>query len=381
MLTCNGFSTQKSETRTGVSWGFTLVETVIAASVALFVLAVLASSVRAARTRDRTADCLANMRTIGQASLVYAAEDPNELLIPVPNLDVLPTASGTFEWGGKAGAGQSTQPPDVTYSVFGTRSFRGPAHRPLNHYLYKGEIVDYNPIGGEPNPGPGGINYLNDTQLDLDVYRCPSDTGYAGGGFLYTAGSRPSRNERAFRDEGLTAYDHYGTSYIANTFWITGGIYGNRMRSASVYFAPLSRVPSPSHALAYQEIPSRFTFMWGSWEGSGCEWVDYENRVEGGFNIVPGWHGQDFHFNVTFADGHSAMVEMQGCIRPAPNLGPMNYPPHGCGSTPDPYECRRCVTIRGPEWSMDTLPAPAAMTPWISGDRSSSRSDQIRVIP
>ena len=153
-----------------------------AATVVLFALVILASTANAARGRDKLAECLANLRRIGQASLTYAAEDPNEMMIPIPVLEVLPPSSGTFEWGGKAGAGQSTQPGNVTYSVFGTRNFRGPAHRPLNHYVYKGEIVDYNPIGGEPNPGPGGINYLHDTQLEFDIYRCPADTGYAGGG-------------------------------------------------------------------------------------------------------------------------------------------------------------------------------------------------------
>ena len=133
--------------------------------------------------------------------------------------------------------------------------------------------------------------------------------------------------------------------------------------------------------LVYQEVPSRFTFMWGSWEGSGCEWADYEGRCTGNFNTVPGWHGPDFHFNVTFADGHAAQVEMQGCVRPAPNLGLMNYPQRECGSSTDPYECLRCVTMRGPEWSMDTLPARAVPTPWVSGDRASGRPLPAQAIP
>ena len=345
---------------------FTLVESVVAGSVILFAIAVLAPSVRAARERDHVAACLANLRAIGQASLIYAGEDPNEMFIPVPNTDVLYDACGAVEWGGKAGIGQSPDPNNLARSIFGTDSYRGPAHRPLNPYLYPGGFVDYNPPNGRPNPGPDYINYLNDTQLDLGIYRCPADTGYTGGGFLYTASSRADRNERAFRNEGLTAYDHYGTSYVANAFWIVCGLAGSQLRSQSVYLTPLSRVPSPSHTLAYQEVPSRFVWLWGSWEGSGCEWAQFGGRCEGQYNTVPGWHGPDFHFNVTFADGHASMVEMQGCIRPPPNLGLMNYPLHECSGQIDPYQCSRCVTIRGPEWIMDTLPTRGVLTPYFS---------------
>ena len=361
-----------------LSAAFSLVESVVAGSVILFAIAVLAPSVRAARESGHVAACLANLRAIGQASLIYAGEDPNEIFIPVPDTNVLPDASGAIEWGGKAGIGQSADPNNPARSIFGTASYRGPAHRPLNPYLYPGGFVDYNPPDGRPNPGPGSINWLNDTQLDLSIYRCPADTGYAGGGFLYSAPStRADHNERAFQDEGLTAYDHYGTSYVANVFWTVGGLWGAQLRSQSVYLTPLSRVPSPSHTLAYQEAPSRFAWIWGDWSASSC---DYFDRVAGNFKPIPGWHGRDFHFNVTFADGHAAMVKMQGCVRPAPNLGLMNYPPTGCGPSVDPYPCYQCLTIRGPEWIMDTLPAQSVLTPYFA-DESSARSTGARPVP
>jgi len=347
---------------------FSLVEVLVAGSVIVFALAILAPALGAARGRDALADCLANMRAIGQASLIYANDDPNEIMIPVPDYMVLPRSCGALEWGGKSGRGQSTAAGDPCTSIFGTGAYRGPAHRPLNPYLYKGGFHDYNPpYGGSPDPGPGCINWLNDTLLDLDIYRCPADTGYAGGGFLYTAG-RSDRNEKPFMQEGLSAYDHYGTSYMANTFWITGGLSGQRLRSQSVYLTPLSQVPSPAHSIAYQEVPSRFVWLWGSWcsPDTGCCWTNRESLVQGGFETVPGWHGQDFHFNVTFADGHAATVEMQGCMRPSPHLGPGNYQPEGCGPGVDPYECDRCMTVRGPGWRLDTLPAMSVQTPYLA---------------
>lgn len=359
--------------------GFTLIESVVAGSVVMFVLALLAPSLRATRGRDHLVSCLANMRAIGQASLLYASDDPNEIMIPVPNIDVLGgDHPGTIEWGGKAGRGQSYYPMEFALSIFGTVNWRGPAHRPLNSYLYPDtEFVDYNPITGNPNPGDGYINWLNDTNLDLGIYRCPADTGYAGGGFLYRGTGQNDSNEQAFRDEGLTAYDHYGTSYMANTFWVIGGIYGNQFRSQSVYLTPLSRVQSPSHTIAYQEVPARYAWLWGDWSGGACN--SYSDFVEGNFNTIPGWHDMDFNFNVTFADGHAATVEIQGTIRPAPNLGSMNYPPYDCGCC-SLYDCHRCVTLRGPEWALDTLPTPAVLTPFYA-DRSPAKSTGMRFVP
>ncbi|MFH0983288.1 MAG: hypothetical protein V2A79_17350, partial [Planctomycetota bacterium] len=232
----NGSITRRDRRGDSASPAFTLVETAGTASVALFALVVVASASRGTRERDRLTECQANLRTIGQASLTYAADDPNEIMIPVPVWQVLYDEAGAIEWGGKSGRGQSWNPGDPAMSIFGTAAYRGPAHRPLNFYLYKGGFVDYHPPGGEANPGPGNENYLRDTQLDLDIYRCPSDTGYAGGGFLHTASARADLNERAFRDEGLTAYDHYGTSYVANMRCVVGGLEGSHLRSNSVYF-------------------------------------------------------------------------------------------------------------------------------------------------
>ena len=353
--------------------GFTLVESVVMGTLVVAVLAVAPASLRRVRGDANLTACLDNLRAIGAASLTYAADDPTEQFIPVPALEALDLGSGAFEWGGKAGRGQPAVPGDIASSRFGTGAFRGPAHRPLNSYLYPGGFTDWNPVGGTPNPGPDNINYINDANLDLGYFRCPSDTGYAGGGFLATSTSNPNRDERAFRDEGLTAYDHYGTSYAASMLYITGGLAGAQLRSQSLYLTRLSRIVDPAHTLAYQEVPSRQLWLWGSWEGSGCDF--YQDRVEGAFSIVPGWHGIPFHFNATFADGHATTIEIKGCIRPAPNLGTLTYPPNRCGEGISPYVCARCITFRGPGWQLDSLPAEEVPTQWYSERSSSSQTE------
>jgi len=341
---------------------FTLVELLVVVSIIALLIAILLPSLRKAREHAKVAKCLATMTGIGKASWTYATEDPGENVIPVPDYMVLEAASGTIEWGGKAGSGQPTTEGNPTTSVFGTGAYRGPAHRPLNPYLYKGGFRDYRPIQGTADPGPDNENWFDDTQLNLPLYCCPSDNGYAGGGFLYTARSRADRNERAFMEEGHSAYDHYGTSYVANVFWISMSSGTEPIYSQSVYLTPLSRVPAPAASVAYLETPARYAHMWGSWADSGCEELGYEDRFEGNFQTIPGWHRQPFCFNVAFADGHAGMVEMKGCYRPAPNLGLANYPADS--RVTNPYECHRCVTMRGPGWQLDTLPATSVLTPY-----------------
>jgi prepilin-type N-terminal cleavage/methylation domain-containing protein/prepilin-type processing-associated H-X9-DG protein len=345
--------------------GFTLVELLVVVSIIALLVAILLPSLRRAREQAKVATCLANMTGIAKAGLTYAADDPGENMIPVADVRALGKASGCVEWGGKAGIGEP-QPKgsqDPTTSLYGTVSYRGPAHRPLNRAIYKSGFKDYNPPNGTPDPGPGNENYLADTKLDLAIYRCPSDYGYAGGGFLYTGG-RHLKDDRYFKEEGHTAFDHFGTSYSANCLFITGGLTGNQLRAQAPYLTPVSRIPTPSETIAYQEWPSLFMWLWGTWAGSGCEWAGREAYVVNRFATVPGWHRRPFNFNVAFADGHASMVEMKGCMRPSPNLGLSNYPAGVCSPETNAYECDQCVTVRGPGWRLDTLPAPAVPTPW-----------------
>lgn len=336
---------------------FTLVELSVAASLLATALAILLTPVRSIRQQDRLAACLANLRAIGAASLAYAADDPSEFLIPVPDFSVLPGGAGTFEWGGKAGRGEPTQSGHPASSVFGTAAWRGPAHRPLNRILYRGEITDWNPVNGSAQPGPGEINYLNDANLDLDAYRCPADSGYAGGGFYFRGVRHLDLPETPFVTSGLSGYDHYGNSYAANTFTVGNG---GSLWSNSPYFVPLSRIPHPGRTLAYQEVPSRCVWLWGDWDGSGCEFTQREQMCVGNDAAIPGWHERNFNFNVTFVDGHAASVEMRGCMRPSPNLGAVNYG----GLCGDGYDSCMCITVRGPGWSLDILPADRVRTPW-----------------
>ena len=131
-------------------------ELLVVVSIIALLIAILLPSLRKAREQAKLVACLANLTGICKASLTYAADDPGENMIPVPDTTVLADASGNLEWGGKSGIGQVKEYPNTTptRSYFGTFNYRGPAHRPLNGRLFKGGFVDYNPPNGMMNPGP-----------------------------------------------------------------------------------------------------------------------------------------------------------------------------------------------------------------------------------
>ena len=307
--------------------------------------------------------CMANLTGISRASLMYAADDADELMIPLPAPPAVDDGPGVFEWGGKAGVGLPRIRGRPESSYWGTAEFRGPAHRPLNRYIYKSGFVDFNPAGGSPNPGEDWSNYKKDAQLDLYIYRCPQDKGHAGGGFFY-ASPNPKDTEWDFKESKLSAYDFYGNSYAANCFWTAFCGMGEPTRSSySPYMQAVSQIPSPSMTIAYMETPARWAWTWGGYAEPGWQSCPQPDTDTGQFKRIPGWHDRPFQFVVAFADGHAATVDMKGCTKPPPNLGIENYPPKlGCEA--DPYAYYRRVTVRGPGWKLDTLPAPPVPTPW-----------------
>ena len=315
--------------------GLTLAES-LATCVALAVLAACVLPALAGLAQDgKFARCLSHLQRIGMAGGIYAAADAADSAIPVhaaffeqDPADVIWV--GPYEWGGKSGRGETDfvtgTPGDPVDSRYGTQAGFGPARRPLNRILYGDTLTDYT-----NDPGPGNQNWLQDTQLDLDLFRCPCDSGYTG---IHTP---------AFRDDRLTSYDHFGTSYGANMFMIATSGGGNPMRSNSPFLHAQSAIYSPATTLAYQENNGRFA--WASYPDS-CDFID---GIPG---HVRGWHGKDWTFNASFIDGHAEAIYMNGYRS--------TYLPRfegaDAGGVPDDNGYYRCVMIRGEGWQKDTLP-------------------------
>jgi len=302
----------------GLAPAFTLIELLIVLSVIALLVALLLPSLRTAREQARRAVCLANLRGIASASNIYAGEDPQDQSVPIhPRLYEGTTLShgdpGGYAWGGKSGIGEQLDGYDPYSSIWGTAYGRGPATRPLNAMLFKEKLTDYTDV-----PGPGASNWTNDTQLDLTIFRCPSDKGYIGFHF-----------EKWMRSQ-LPSYDHYGTSYAASTLWMNDLGASNEtasddfFASVSPFHQPVGRVPVPAETILYTENASRFA--WGQLPGGpaseGTHPLYGPVYLGAGADtpIVRGWHRGPHESVVAFGDGHAGAIFMNGHIDPPPRL-------------------------------------------------------------
>ncbi len=341
----------------GQSWksgwlqhAFTLIELLVVISIIALLITVLVPSLKRAREQAKILRCLANLKGIATASITYSSADPNEQAIPVhaafANVE---GADNAYGWGGKSGKGEPQEGRLTETSIWGTAWGRGPGSRPLNSVLFKGGFPDYS-----ADPGSHNVNWIRDTELDLPIFRCPSDRGHVG------------HHLRAWRESGLSSYDHYGTSYSANALWFarTYPEAGRKICEAvsiGPLLRPISRVPNPANTVYYLENAGRFSWLYHVYQPGTSYWwpacvYSLENSIRNPEQIK-GWHGRPFHFTSTFVDGHAGVVKMEGRQWPSPRLA--SYPslsnefPASAGT----YAQWMCGIIRGPGWQLDCLPA------------------------
>ncbi len=329
---------------------FTLVELLVVVSIIALLIAILLPALKNARQSAKQAACLAHIRGIASAALVYAADDPNENAIPA-GWSETPSLAGNnrarlanYAYGGRSGRGGRTAGDLGARSPYGWHNLMGSAHRPLNAVLFR--------EGFRRPTGYGRVSAsrdASDSYIDLGLYHCPSDSGFQG--LHYEEWARWD----------LSSYDHFGTSYAANVFW-TGPVAGDcYMSSNSPYLRPLSRVPHPAATLLFMENVGRYCWTFhdpaaAKYGGPLADDILPRQQPYPEGRGGPAWHGRGWHFNVAFSDEHAEYIKIKSYepVRPYPCNLPQTCR-SGCGESEGACTW---IMIRGRGWQLDTLPAP-----------------------
>ena len=360
---------------------FTLIELLVVIAIIALLVAILLPSLDAARRQAKQNACLSHIKNIATSSRVYEADDPSGWGIPVhpkqydqcpglppgatcPN----PVFVGAYEWGGKSGIGRPEYIPSMSNlgSKYGTLAGFGPSTRPMNDILYAGGFTDAR-AGGDFNH----IRAELDTELDLELFRCPGDDG-------------PPRGAHCpdwVKHDNRSSYDHFGNSYAANLFmiWAPGGSLGSQfqngeMGSNSPYMRPTSRVPSPSRTLYYEENIGRWAWACkkercsGSGTGGINPGITLPGVDPGPTKTIRGWHGKDWTFNRAFVDSHAEQQKILVEDTKDENGYSLHYRLEVVYPEDPPLQqASSCVIIRGDGWQKDTLPAEFVKTNLLFG--------------
>jgi prepilin-type N-terminal cleavage/methylation domain-containing protein len=346
---------------------FTLIELLVVVAIIALLIAILLPSLDAARRQSQQAACLSHLKNIATTSRVYEADDPDGFGIPIhpkqyqqcpghPDGEICsnPIYIGAYEWGGKSGIGRDDyvtgRRGSGLGSKYGTIAGFGPATRPMNQILYPGGFTDHL----YPEPNRRGAE--QDAKLELGLFRCPADDGPPRGAHCPDWVAHSERS----------SYDHFGNSYAANVFLV--GISGQPVGSNSPYLRPMTRVPTPSRTLYYEENIGRWAW---SCRREFCTAIpSLQPGVDPGpTKHLRGWHGRDWTYNRAFVDGHAEAQRIYVEGSEDEDGYAVHYRNERLSSYPrwlngwrGGFGLYQCIIVRGDGWQKDTLPSPVIPT-------------------
>jgi prepilin-type N-terminal cleavage/methylation domain-containing protein len=359
----------RSQVRVRGRTAFTLIELLVVIAIIALLIAILLPSLEAARRQAKQVTCLSNIKNIASSSRVYEADDPNGWGIPVHPLqyhqcpDLLPDEIcnepffiGAYEWGGKSGIGNQNTGrvpgSGPLASKYGTRAGFGPATRPMNQILYPGGFTDA--LTGRFDR----VQAERDTQLDLDLFKCPGDIGPPRGGHC---------EDWVLNFRETSSYDYFGNSYAANVFMVMarGGRLSpefeiSEMGSNSPYMRPTSRVPTPARTLYFEENIGRWAWS-ARREIDDCLWIG-DGVDPGPTKAIAGWHGKDWTYNRAFVDAHAETQKIYIEGTEDDEGYALHYRNENVFEDQGQQTSSRCIIVRGAGWQKDTLPADLIRT-------------------
>jgi prepilin-type N-terminal cleavage/methylation domain-containing protein len=307
---------------------FTLIELLVVIAIIALLLSILLPALKGARDQGKKAKCLSNFRTLATASVLYAAEDKKENIIPIQQNHVSQYAMDNFPNDGwlRLGipftfGGRTATIPYLPSSGSKVKEFmdddgRWAARtRPLNIYIL----------------GRDGIH--SGDAKKIAWFQCPADQGYPKHNKAQIVECPEASRERPM-------YNMLGNSYRSNfAGFFTTGPWG--MYSVAAWAHRVSTLQQTARLAMYSE-PLFYAMSFR------------DNQLDPDAQIR-GWHGKFMHDNVGYADGSARFTRCRTLDEfDDKTLTRMNVD----RSNPYWYYLRR-----GASWQMDGYPTPIAVIP------------------
>jgi len=287
--------------------GFTLIELLVVVAIIGLLISILLPSLRSAKEQAHTVKCIANLKQVGNAMLMYFGDHNNWFPSEKRNWpEAAPGKMGgfvvsAFHYGGHPGRPGANGEGSATFEHPRLRdTFRG---RPFNPYLYDNLYDQLETMADV------GTAEFEERRKSLTLFECPSDTG----GYY-------NNNTNTLTDEYTPIHWRHGSSYDINYHFI--------WRWAAL------RAPT-EHRLRYLERSNRFLQKQREQNVSRFVVLVEDPFDSAGWNNVPkmGWHGKWNKHSFLFLDGHSANVYADASTGLG-NYGP-NWKTAGRGLRPD----------------------------------------------
>lgn len=196
---------------------FTLIELLVVVAIIALLISILLPALHRGKEQGRIAVCLANLRTIGQATQAYLTDGNDTIVFAFP---VGYSIEGTtmnyslwteFIWGGgqphkqpadwRATGSTDYNPATGRTDTYVTR----PKDRPLNRYIASSVSWD----------DPRRMSSQQRWSIPMDLpgfFKCPSDSTFAVP--MANAQNRDIQGDTAF-----TTWEFWGSSYPNNWYW------------------------------------------------------------------------------------------------------------------------------------------------------------------
>ncbi|HVU62661.1 MAG TPA: type II secretion system protein [Phycisphaerales bacterium] len=194
---------------------FTLIELLVVIAIIAVLVSLLLPALRKARMAAWMSVSLGNMRTIGQATASYQADNKSQLpIVPTGVVPDRPPPAIINGWVAFCSWGK--YPSTFWMQDFDPNSGHGifdcpPAERPLNPYVYTDRLPTYADSVSDPNPLTGIRK-----RFQLPMFKDPSDKiGHQQNWNAYA----PSFGVAVENPDRSTCYDDVGTSYLWQAKW------------------------------------------------------------------------------------------------------------------------------------------------------------------